>query len=192
MVPGEAVRGGYVRVRLPGVSSTEIAGEDFVGSVVDGLYVIRDPGGGLFVDVFALRPFLYRVTELPGTGQLAVDFRPAEGGFRYPPVRGENAVVVQPREAEEVRSPLAVEGYSRLPGKRTTVSLLDREGAVISSTTVRADGGTGDGGAWNPYEATLTFSGYKGLATLRVGGANPRGGPRGITYEGAKAEIIIE
>jgi hypothetical protein len=182
-------QGGYVRLRFPGVSSTATEGNDFIGSIMGRLYVVGDPEGGLFVDVFATSTFRYRVTELPDTGQLAVDFRPAAGELRFPPATGENAVVVQPREAETVESPLTVEGYSRLPGARTYVSLIGRDGEVISSKAVRA----GDRAvAWDAYEATLEFSGYEGVARLLVGGERPGGYPRGVTFDGADAEIIVE
>lgn len=181
--------GGYVRVRFPGLSSTATGGKDFVGSVMDRLYVVDDPGGGLFVDVFAASSFRYRVTALPDTGQLAVDFRPAENGLRFAPTTGENAVIVQPREAETVKSPLTVEGYSRLPGARTHVSLIGRDGGVISSRTVRADDRAV---AWETFEATLEFSGYEGIARLLVGGERPGGYPRGVTFEGADTEIVVE
>ena len=39
--------GGYVRVRFPAITATEITDEDFVGSVLDELYVVRDWGGCL-------------------------------------------------------------------------------------------------------------------------------------------------
>ncbi|MBA3951421.1 MAG: Gmad2 immunoglobulin-like domain-containing protein [Rubrobacter sp.] len=177
--------GGYVRIHLPDVTSTATGSEDFVGSVLDELYVVRDRGGGLFVDVFAMREFRYRVTELPESGRLAVDFRRARGGLELPPTKSDKVVVVQPREAEEVSSPLTVEGYARLFEGRVTVSLLDREREVISTETVRAnDWAT----AWGLFEATLEVPDYEGRATLRVGGESPRDG----SFVGTETEVFIE
>lgn len=178
--------GGYVRLRFPGVASTEITDEDFVGSVLGELYVVRNPDGGISADVFALHAFLYRVTELPGSGRLALDFRGVREELDLPPTTGARSVVLQPREAEEVGSPLNVRGYSRHSGKGVTVSLLDREREIIASKTVRA-GGRG-AAAWEPFGTTLGFSGHEGLATLRVGG---RGSPDG-PLAGTEVEVFVE
>lgn len=177
--------GGYVRVRFPGVTSTEIADEAFVGSILDELYVVRDRGGGLFADVFATHAFRYRVTELPESGRLAVDLRGVREGLELPPTTGDEVVVLQPREAEEVGSPLMVRGYARLFEGRVTASLLDRDREVISSKTVRANDWTT---AWGLFAATLEYSGYEGLATLRVGSNSPRDG----SFVGTETEIFLE
>lgn len=177
--------GGYVRIRLPGVRSTRVAHESFVGSVLDEFYVVRDPGGGLFADVFALHAFRYRVTELPESGQLAVDLRGVREETGFPPTTGDGAVVLQPRKAEEVVSPLDVRGYARFIGGRITVSLLDRERDLLASKTVRA---SNRATAWAPFETRLGFSGYEGLATLRVGGRSPGDG----YFVGTETEVLLE
>ena len=177
--------GGYVRLHFPGVTSTEITDEDFVGSILDQLYVVRDRGGGLFADVFAVHTFRYRVTELPESGRLAVDLRGVPEGVRFPPTTGEKVAVVQPREAEEVGSPLMVQGYARCFEGRVTASLLDRDREVISSKTVRANDWTT---VWGLFETSLEYSGYEGLATLRVGSRSPRDG----SFVGTETEIFLE
>ncbi len=177
--------GGYVRVRFPGVTSTAITDEDYVGSVLDELYVVRDRGGGLLADVFGLHAFRYRVTELPESGRLAVDFRGVREEIGFPPTTGDGAVVLQPREAEEVVSPLAVRGYTRLPEGQITVSLLSRERKTLASKTVRAEGRPE---TWGLFETTLGFSGYEGIATLRVGSWNPRDG----SFVGTETEVFLE
>ncbi len=177
--------GGYVRLHFPGVTSTEITDEDFVGSVLDELYVVRDRDGGLFADVFAMHAFRYRVTELPESGRLAVDLRGVREGLKFPPTTGDEVVVLQPREAEEVGSPLMVQGYARLFEGRVTISLLDRDREVISSKTVLANDWTT---AWGRFAATLQYSGYEGLATLRVGSRSPKDG----SFVGTETEIFLE
>ena len=179
-----SAEGGYVRVRFPGVTWTAITDKDFVGSVLDEFYVVRDSGGGLFADVFGLHAFRYRVTELPTSGRLAVDFRGVREEIGFPPTTGDGAVVLQPREAEEVVSPVAVRGYARPSGGQVTVSLLSRGRKILASKTVRA----GDRAVWGLFETTLGFSGYEGLATLRVGGRNPRDG----SFVGTETEIFLE
>jgi hypothetical protein len=177
--------GGYVRVRFPGVTSTEMTDEDFVGSELDELYVVRDRGGGLFADAFAMHASRYRVTELPESGRLAVDFRGVREELEHPPTTSDKVVVLQPREAEKVGSPLMVQGYARLFEGQVTISLLDRDQGVISSRTVRANDWTT---AWGLFAATLEYSGYKGLATLRVGSNSPRDG----SFVGTETEIFLE
>ncbi len=177
--------GGYVRLHFPGVTSTTIADEDFVGSVLDELYVVRDRGGGLFADVFVMHAFRYRVTGFPESGRLAVDLRGVREGVKFPPTTGDKVVVLQPREAEEVGSPLTVEGYARLFEGQVTVSLLDRDREAISSKTVRANDWAS---AWGLFEAPLEYSGYEGLATLRVGGRSPKDG----SFLGTETEIFLE
>jgi hypothetical protein len=43
---GSPPEGGYVLIRFPGVTSREITDEDFVSSVRDELYVVRDRAAG--------------------------------------------------------------------------------------------------------------------------------------------------
>lgn len=178
--------GGYVRLHFPGITSTAIADEAFVGSVLNELYVVRDRGGGLFADVFATRAFRYRITGFPESGRLAVDLRGGVlEGVEFPPTTGDKVVVLQPREAEEVGSPLFVRGYARLFEGQVTVSLLDREREVISSKTVRAnDWAT----AWGLFETKLEYSGYEGLAALRVGSRSPKDG----SFLGTETEVFLE
>ena len=177
--------GGYVRLRFPGLRSTRVAHRDFVGSTLTELYVVRDRGGGLFADLFATHEFRYRVTELPESGRLAVDLRGVPEEIRFPPTTGDKSVVLQPREAEEVESPVVVSGYARPSEGRVTVSLLDRERDVLASKTVRADDRAP---AWGRFGARLEFSGYEGLATLRVGGRSAKDG----SFVGTETEILLE
>ncbi len=177
--------GGYVRLRFPGLRSTRVAHTDFVGSTLTELYVVRDRGGGLFADVFATHGFRYRVTELPEFGRLAVDLRGVPEEIRFPPTTGDRSVVLQPREAEEVESPIDVRGYARQFEGRVIVSLLDRERDVLASKTVRAADAAP---AWGRFGATLEFSGYEGLATLRVGGRSAKDG----SFVGTETEVFLE
>ena len=169
-------QGGYLRLYLPGVASTQTAGEDLAGLVADAYYVVRKPEDRLFVDVLALGAFEYRVTELVETGELALDVRNAPGGLTCPAVQAENTVVTRPCEAEEAAAgePLAVEGYARDPEGSLSAVLFDEEGAPIASETIRA--GDGDG-AWGYFETAITApSSYEGLATLRISDQDPGGG----------------
>lgn len=181
----KAPKGGYVRLYLPGVTSTRTAGEDLAGLAADAYYVVGQPeGSGLFVDVVALGAFEYRVTELGEAGQLAIDFRRAPGGLACPVVQDDDTVVTQPCEAEDVAAgePLAVEGYARDPGGTLTLVLLNEEGAPIAEETARVSDGNE---AWRHFESSVAVPpSYEGLATLQVVGD---GGPD----EGASARTEV-
>jgi hypothetical protein len=177
--------GGYVRLSFPGVSSTATAGRDLIGTVMDEFYVVRDPNGGLFVDIFAIRPFRYRVLQLYDPARLVVDYQPAEGGLDEPVVSGEKSVILQPREAEQATSPLRVRGYSRHFEGSTSLTLRDRNGEVLASSTVRTTGWTE---AWGYFEAKLEFPAQEGRATLVVGSRSPRDG----TFEGVEVPVFLE
>ena len=176
--------GGYVRIRFPGIVSTGVGHRDFVGSVLGELYVVRDRGGGLFIDVFGTHGFRHRVMEDAEAGRLIVDFRGVREARGLPPTTGDRAVVLQPREAEEVVSPLNVRGYAHFGG-RVTVSLLSREREILASKTVRA---SNQATAWSPYETTIRFSDYEDLATLRVNGPSPEDDP----VVGTETEVFLE
>lgn len=176
--------GGYVRLRFPGVTSTKVADKDLIGDVLSEMYVVREEDG-LFADVFAMHGFRYRITASPESGWLAVDFRGVPEELRFPPTTGDRVVVLRPREAEEVVSPIDVRGYARLFEGQVTVSILDRERDVVSSETVRADH---PNGTWGLFETTLEFSDYEGLATLRVGGRSTQDG----FFVGTETEVFLE
>ena len=156
-----------------------------MGSVLDEIYVVRDRGGGLFADVFATHGFRYRVTEDPEAGQLIVDFRGVREEIGFPPTTADSAVVLRPREAEEVESPLNVRGYARFFEGRVTVSLLSREREILASKTVRA---SNQATAWGPFETTIQFSDYEGIATLRVDSPSSKDG----SFVGTETEVFLE
>ena len=78
-----------------------------------------------------------------------------------------------------------VRGYAGHFEGRVTISLLDRDREVISSKTALTNDWTT---AWGLFEATLEYSGYKGLATLRVGSNSPKDG----SFVGTETEIFLE
>lgn len=180
--PGD---GGYVRLRFPGIVSTATGHEDLIGSILSEFYVVRDRDGGLFADVFAMHEFRYRVVERPESGQLAVDFHGVPQEIDFPPTTGDRAVVLQPREAEEVESPLDVRGYAQPLRGQVTVSLFDREQDVLATKTVRVDDRAS---AWSRFQTTLEFSGYEGLATIHIVSGSPNNG----SLVGTETEVFLE
>ncbi len=175
---------GYARITFPGVDSTSVSDGVLGGSILDNFYVVRAPGGGLFVDVFATGAFQYRVTELDDPARLAVDYRPASVDLGSPiPAREERTVLFEPRVGEAVTSPLKVSGYSRNPEASNTITLVDPDGNVLSRSTVLSNDWLE---TWGYFEASLEFPPFEGQATLRVGGQRARDG----SFEGVEAPVV--
>src|SRR5215218_4370154 len=165
---------GYARIMFPGVGATLVTGETFSGSIMDNFYVVRAPGGGMFVDIFATGAFQYRVTELSDPGRLAVDYRPANVGLGFPiPAQSERTVLFQPRKGEAITSPLTVSGYSRNFEASNIVRLRDSSGNVLSQRSVLSNDWAEN---WGYFEASFEFPAFEGRATLGVGTDSPRDG----------------
>ena len=174
---------GYARIRFPGVGATLVSDGAFSGSIMDNFYVVRAPGGGMFVDIFATGAFQYRVTELSDPGHLVIDYRPASVDLSFPiPARAERTVLFQPRKGEAITSPLTVSGYSRNFEASNTIRLVDSGGNVLSQSTVLSNDWSE---TWGYFEASLRFPVFEGRATLRVGSESPRDG----SFEGVEVPV---
>ncbi len=175
---------GYARITFPGVDTTSVPDGLLGGSILDSFYVVRAPGGGLFVDVFATRAFQYRVTELDNPARLAIDYRPASVDLGSPiPVRETRTVLFEPRVGEAVTSPLRVSGYSRNPEASNTITLVDAAGNLLSRSTVLSNDWLE---TWGYFEASLEFPPFEGQAMLRVGGQSARDG----SFEGVEVPVV--
>lgn len=175
---------GYARITFPDVDTTSVPDGTFGGSILDTFYVVRAPGGGLFLDVFATGAFQYRVTELEAPVRLAIDYRPASVNLGFPiPVREEKTVLFEPRVGEAVTSPLRVSGYSRNPEASNTVTLVGADGIVLSRSTVLSNDWLE---TWGYFEASLEFPPFEGQAMLRVGGQSARDG----SFEGVEVPVV--
>jgi hypothetical protein len=174
---------GYARITFPGVGATLVSDGAFGGSIIDNFYVVRAPGGGMFVDVFATGAFQYRVTELSDPGRLVLDYRPASVDLSFPiPAQAERTVLFQPREGEAITSPLRVSGYSRNFEASNTISLADSGGNVLSRSTILSNDWAE---TWGYFEASLEFPAFEGQAILRVGSESPRDG----SFEGVEVPV---
>jgi hypothetical protein len=174
---------GYARITFPGVGATLVSDGAFGGSIIDNFYVVRAPGGGMFVDVFATGAFQYRMTELSDPGRLVLDYRPASVDLSFPiPAQAERTVLFQPREGEAITSPLRVSGYSRNFEASNTISLADSGGNVLSRSTILSNDWAE---TWGYFEASLEFPAFEGQAILRVGSESPRDG----SFEGVEVPV---
>ncbi|MBV9455603.1 MAG: Gmad2 immunoglobulin-like domain-containing protein [Rubrobacter sp.] len=174
---------GYARITFPGVDATAVTDGNLGGSILDNFYVVRAPGGGMFVDIFATGAFQYRVTEPSDPGRLVIDYRPANVDLSFPiPARGEKTILFQPRRGESITSPLRISGYSRNFEASNTITLMDSSGNVLSHSTVSSNDWTE---TWGYFEARLAFPIFHGQATLRVGSNSPRDG----SFEGVEVPV---
>ncbi len=174
---------GYARITFPDLDVTLDSDGGFGGSVLDNFYVVRAPDGGLFVDLYAMGAFQYRVTELSEPGRLVVDFRPASVNLSFPiPVQAQRTVVFEPRAREAITSPLEVSGYSRNPEALNTIELVGADGDVLVRGTALSNDWLD---TWGYFESTLEFPSFEGTATLRVGGESARDG----SFEGAEVQV---
>ena len=174
---------GYARITFPDVEVTLDSDGGFGGYILDNFYVVRAPGGGLFVDLYATGAFQYRVMELSDPGRLVVDYRPASVDLSFPiPVQAQRTVVFEPRAREAITSPLKVSGYSRNPEASNTIALVDADGNVLAWDTALSNDWLD---TWGYFESTLEFPAFVGTATLRVGGQSARDG----SFEGVELPV---
>jgi hypothetical protein len=174
---------GYARITFPDVEATSVSDGSLGGFILDNFYVVRAPGGGMFVDLLATGAFQYRVTELSDPGRLLIDYRPADVELGFPlPAQAERTVLFEPRMGEAATNPLRISGYSRNFEASNTVMLKDSSGDVLLQTTVLSNDWLD---AWGYFEASLEIPAFEGQAVLQVGTESPRDG----SFEGAEVPI---
>ena len=174
---------GYARITFPEVEATSVSDGSLGGFILDNFYVVRAPGGGMFVDLLATGAFQYRVTELSDPGRLLIDYRPADVELGFPlPAQAERTVLFEPRVGEAATNPLRISGYSRNFEVSNTVMLRDSSGDVLLQTTVLSNDWLD---AWGYFEASLEIPAFEGQAVLQVGTESPRDG----SFEGAEVPI---
>ena len=174
---------GYARITFPDVEATSVSDGSLGGFILDNFYVVRAPGGGMFVDLLATGAFQYRVTELSDPGRLLIDYRPADVELGFPlPAQAERTVLFEPRVGEAATNPLRLSGYSRNFEASNTVMLRDSNGDVLLQTTVLSNDWLD---AWGYFEASLEIPAFEGQAVLQVGTESPRDG----SFEGAEVPI---
>jgi hypothetical protein len=172
---------GEEAVEAPFTAAPEMNGGS--EGAADNFYVVRAPGGGMFVDLFATGAFQYRVTELSDPGRLVVDYRPASVDLSFSiPAQSEKTVLFEPRKGEAITSPLRVSGYSRNFEASNTIVLRDSSGKVLSQSTALSNDWAE---TWGYFETSLEFPAFEGRATLQVGSQSPRDG----SFEGAEVPV---
>ncbi|HET7270560.1 MAG TPA: Gmad2 immunoglobulin-like domain-containing protein [Rubrobacter sp.] len=165
---------GLLRVTLPSASVTCVSDGKFGDGLLGSFHVVRAPEGGMFVDFFARKAFLYRVLELQDPARLVVDFKPTGASLTVPlPAEGGGTVLVEPRSKATISDPLTVSGYSRNFEATNTITLTNSDGKVLVRRTVRSNDWSS---TWGYFEATFDLPQFAGKGTLKVGTQNARDG----------------
>ncbi len=174
---------GLLRVTLPSASATYVSDGRFGDGLLKDFHVVRAPEGGMFVDFFARKAFVYRVLQLEDPGRLVVDFKPTGGELKVPlPAEGGDTVLVEPRPRARVSDPLTVSGYSRNFEAANAIILTDPDGKILAHRTVRSNDWSN---TWGYFEATLDLPSFAGRGTLKVGTQSARDG----TFEGVEIPV---
>ncbi|HEX5701026.1 MAG TPA: Gmad2 immunoglobulin-like domain-containing protein [Rubrobacter sp.] len=174
---------GLLRVTLPSASATCVSDGRFGGGLLESFHVVRAPEGGMFIDIFTRKAFLYRVVELGDPARLVVDFK-SKGDLKAPlPAVGGDTVLVEPRQHASISDPLTVNGYSRDFEAANVITLIDSDGKVLVRRSVPSN----DGGrhTWGYFEATLDLPSLSGNGTLKVGTENAQEG----SFEGVEIPV---
>jgi hypothetical protein len=174
---------GLLRVTLPSASATCVSDGKFGDGLLESFHVVRAPEGGMFVDFFARKAFVYRVLELGDPARLVVDFKPTGGDLKVPlPAEAASTVLVEPRSKSRVSDPLIVSGYSRNFEAANTITLADHDGKVLVRRTVSSNDWSS---TWGYFEATFDLPPLAGKGTLKVGTESARDG----SFEGVEIPV---
>jgi hypothetical protein len=174
---------GLLRVMLPSASATCVSDGKFGDGLLGSFHVVRAPEGGMFVDFFARKAFVYRVLELGDPARLVVDFKPTDAGLKVPlPAEGGDTVLVEPRSRARISDPLMVSGYSRNFEAANTITLTDSDGKILVRRTVRSNDWSY---TWGYFEATFDLPPFAGKGILKVGTQSARDG----SFEGVEIPI---
>jgi hypothetical protein len=174
---------GLLRVNLPSASATCVSDGEFGNGLLKSFHVVRAAEGGMFVDIFARKPFRYRAFGLEDPARLVVDFEPTgEDPNLPPPAQGGDTVLVEPRPNSVISDPLTVSGYSRNLEASNTITLTGPRGKILARRTVRSNDWSH---TWGYFEATIDLPPFSGKGTLKVGTGNARDG----TFEGVEIPV---
>lgn len=154
---------GVLRLLMgPEIQTSAVAHQLVETPLVERLYAVRSPDGGLMVDLHLARPVAARLIPGSSPAVLTVDLRPDGAGFSHPPVIAPRAVMFLPPE-EGVHYPFTVTGYLRPGIEESLATLTDSEGGVTESQFPMA----GADDVWSSFAAVFP-EGSDGWVTLEV------------------------
>ncbi|HEY7704987.1 MAG TPA: Gmad2 immunoglobulin-like domain-containing protein [Acidimicrobiia bacterium] len=178
-VRAEIIEGaGVVRVHLP-VKSTATTDLEVGSSLVDSVYVFREPDGNLAAD-FLLASAARAGIQRSGT-DLSLSFEPGGEPPAGSPTVTNQTVVISPLPGT-VGATFDVTGYAR-PFEATVNIVLQQDGATVLETVATANDWSE---TWGWFSASVE-SPVQGLATLFVGSYSPVDG----SFEGAEVPLEV-
>lgn len=116
----------------PEVETSAVSHQLVDSPLVDRLYVLKSPGGGLYVDLHLAQPVAARMIPTSGPASLTIDLRPGGEAFSGSPVVTPRAVLLLP-EGEQFRYPFALAGYLRPGTEEWTATLTGANGEVVEA-----------------------------------------------------------
>ena len=116
----------------PEVETSAVSYQLVDSPLVDRLYVLKSPGGGLYVDLHLSQPVAARMIPSSGPATLTIDLRPGGEPFSGSPVVTPRAVLLLP-EGETFRYPFALAGYLRPGTEEWVATLTGANGEVVEA-----------------------------------------------------------
>ena len=161
---------GVIRLQMgPEVNTSAVAYQLVNTRLVDRLYVVKSPDGGLIVDLHLAEPAAARVIPRSAPATLTVDLRPGGASFFHQPIITSQAVLFLPSGREAIHYPFTVNGYLRPGTEEPVATLTGADGTVTEARFPLA--GVDD--VWSSFVAVFP-EGPSGWATLQVEDAQAR------------------
>lgn len=116
----------------PEVETSAVSYQLVDSPLVDRLYVLKSPGGGLYVDLHLAQPVAARMIPSSGPATLTIDLRPGGEPFASSPVVTPRAVLLIP-EGDRFQYPFALAGYLRPGTEEWVATLTGVNGEVVET-----------------------------------------------------------
>ena len=158
---------GVLRLQLdPAVSRSSFLDQVVDTELVETAYVVRRPGGDLFVDLHLGAPGMVRVSVASGPARVVVDVLAGGDAYGSPAIVTDDLVVIDP-VGESAIYPFTVNGYTRGAAEVMTVAIESAGSEQILESEIgeRID-------AWGAF-TVLVPDGPDGPATMIVGDQIP-------------------
>ncbi len=130
--------------------------------LVDGVFVVETPAGGLFVDMHLAGEAVARVTNQSGPARTVVDFRRGGSSLETRPLRAGDTIVVEPLSGD-VRYPFSVSGYALGNQPQVLATLVSGDTSIEAAASIADRYDT-----WGAFTILFT-DGPAGPITVQVG-----------------------
>ena len=154
---------GVLRLHMgPEIETSAVADQLVESPLVERLYVVRSPDGGLLVDLHLAESVAARLIPSSAPANLTIDLRPGGSALFRQPIVTPQAVVFVPGE-DQIQYPFTVSGYLRPGIEESVATLIDSQGNAIDSQFPIA----GAEDVWSSFAAVFP-DGPSGWVTLEV------------------------